>query len=63
MKGISSRLLVMVSILITIETQSQNYSSETCKIERNHLGNRKIIMTDGSELEGIKVKLKPFCAL
>jgi hypothetical protein len=68
-----TQFIVSIVFTLIIEIQSQYYKngqtqlysklSGYCKLDRTYLGDRKIDMRDGTEVQGMKVKFKPSCGL
>ncbi|XP_045200613.2 neuroligin-4, Y-linked-like isoform X2 [Mercenaria mercenaria] len=66
-------IVISIGLLLIIEAQSQYYEEEQhqyypklsgiCTLDRTYLGDRKIAMRDGTEVQGMKVKFKPACGL
>jgi hypothetical protein len=65
-------ILIIIQLLFVIEIKSQYYKetsnqygpkTSVCELERKRLGDRKIIMIDGTEIQGIKIQFKQICNL
>ena len=62
--------LLSVGLILIVKIQGQYYENERtgyytrhCKSDRTYLGDRKVAMRDGTEVQGMKVKFEPSCGL
>ena len=65
-------ILALIGLFLVIEIESQFYressnqygpKSSVCELERKRLGDRKVVMTDGTSIQGLKIEYKSVCRL